>query len=693
MKRKPITTSRTLIALVCMAATVCWGDAYGSSRVSLRVVAVETPGLSDETDLLPTSRTRFLDGSGFSLELWASTVEPGGFASVYADLNFGHGPLTAIDLTATELFDLFPSGHMNDQGVDDMGGSHQGPVDCGQPVGVEPHWVRVAIVEMQVDGVGTVALRLVGSDSLVFGTAICGELGNVRPEEIDFGMPLLVTALVGDPCTMDADCSDDIFCTGSEVCRESICESGSYPCGPGEGCDELTVTCGSCTSAGECDDNVFCNGVEHCDLATGVCHSSGSPCAAWEGCNEFAGTCGPCTSDVQCDDGIFCNGAESCDGTRGACERGETPCPGQVCDEEAAGCFGQAPGSRPPPDEDRDGVRDARDNCPAIWNPRQVDTDEDEVGDKCDNCPEDANTDQADFDDDDLGDICDGDDDNDGVIDEVDLCPQHPDPQQSDVDNDGVGDACDLDIDGDGVDNGSDNCVNTANAEQEDADGDGVGDECDGCRDDPARTEPGAEGCDPFLSDTDGDGTVDALDNCPNVANSSQEDHDGDSIGDACDNCVGADNPDQADEDHDGYGDACDGCGRTQEVETVNAFGCSPTQDPDGDGLPSPGTVPDEGAGQPLPFDNCPSLPNPEQADADSDGIGDACDNCPELANPSQADADGDGVGDLCEETNRKFGSPFGLFCGTCGEGLPFALLLCGLCWPGLRFHARRRAR
>jgi len=43
----------------------------------------------------------------------------------------------------------------------------------------------------------------------------------------------------------------------------------------------------------------------------------------------------------------------------------------------------------PPPDQDGDGVPDASDNCPAVYNPAQTDTDGDGLGDACD--PDDDN--------------------------------------------------------------------------------------------------------------------------------------------------------------------------------------------------------------------------------------------------------------------------------------------------------------
>jgi hypothetical protein len=60
------------------------------------------------------------------------------------------------------------------------------------------------------------------------------------------------------------------------------------------------------------------------------------------------------------------------------------------------------------PDEDRDGVPDASDNCRAVANSPQLDLDRDGIGDLCDNCPLYENTEQRDVGDEDgVGDNCD----------------------------------------------------------------------------------------------------------------------------------------------------------------------------------------------------------------------------------------------------------------------------------------------
>ncbi|HVH47865.1 MAG TPA: amidohydrolase family protein, partial [Labilithrix sp.] len=105
-------------------------------------------------------------------------------------------------------------------------------------------------------------------------------------------------------------------------------------------------------------------------------------------------------------------------------------------------------------DKDGDGLPDARDNCPTIFNPirpmdqsRQADADDDGIGDACDDCPEDATQGCA-----------------------------HP---------------IAADLDGDGIPNGTDNCPEIANPDQKDADDDGHGDACDACE----APNPGADPC------------------------------------------------------------------------------------------------------------------------------------------------------------------------------------------------------
>jgi cysteine-rich repeat protein len=107
-------------------------------------------------------------------------------------------------------------------------------------------------------------------------------------------------------------------------------------------------------------------------------------------------------------------------------------------------------------DSDGDGIPNAMDNCPTVFNPIrpmdkgvQADFDGDGVGDACDPCPLDKNTS-----------VCTMGNPNDG--------------------------------DGDGVPDTTDNCPMVSNADQADADGDGKGDACDAC---PTKSNPGNAAC------------------------------------------------------------------------------------------------------------------------------------------------------------------------------------------------------
>ncbi len=100
-------------------------------------------------------------------------------------------------------------------------------------------------------------------------------------------------------------------------------------------------------------------------------------------------------------------------------------------------------GNPTPNDSDGDGIPDAVDNCPTIFNPirpmdqgRQGDADNDGIGDACDECPfdEDNTCTRA---------LTSGDLDGDGVPNGIDNCPEVSNPDQADQDGDGRGDACD----------------------------------------------------------------------------------------------------------------------------------------------------------------------------------------------------------------------------------------------------------
>ena len=317
-------------------------------------------------------------------------------------------------------------------------------------------------------------------------------------------------------------------------------------------------------------------------------------------------------------------------------------------------------------DMDGDGIFNKDDNCPFVYNVKQVDVDGDLVGDECDfnnekknwserdsdndgvgdgldNCTYVYNPKQKDSNADGRGDLC-VDDDGDGIVGKDDNCLNIYNPNQEDVNINGVGDACEFDKDKDGIFDSIDNCISVMNRDQKDGDGDGIGDACDNCkRYNPKQEDIDKDGVGDVCTradeyekthDKDKDGVSDFLDNCVDIFNSKQEDIDKDGVGDVCDNCLKLQNADQKDQNENGVGDFC------EDIDGDTYLGY---------------------------LDNCPYQKNQNQADRDNDGVGDVCedddgdgiieglDNCPEVFNRDQGDIDKDGVGDACDKKDDRF--------------------------------------
>jgi hypothetical protein len=154
-------------------------------------------------------------------------------------------------------------------------------------------------------------------------------------------LPVQVTVDNTDPeCITNADCSDGVYCNGTEICADGTCQGGTpVDCDDGivctaDSCNEAAASCENAANHSACDDMLFCNGTELCDAQLG-CQPGAEPCSG-QLCDEASDSCVDCLFAADCDDGLFCNGAEQC--VNGSCHTGTDPCPGEICEETGDVC-------------------------------------------------------------------------------------------------------------------------------------------------------------------------------------------------------------------------------------------------------------------------------------------------------------------------------------------------------------------
>ncbi len=341
-------------ALVAAVST----DANAVVRVTIQPVTRQTAGPSDTAATLPTAQTQFVPGETFVVELWAQTTQTSGLSSVTVDLSFLNTVVTAQSITHAALFNAsgLSTGTINNPGglIDDLGGSHAAASPpCSDQVGLT-NWARVAIVDMQALANGASVIQSADTASLILGTAICNEFGNVVPADIDFGQ----VAVTVEECFDAGDCDDAQFCNGPEQCVGNVCQAGTAPsCVDADVCtDDLcdpaaNLGAGACNNPNNtatCDDGQFCTENDTC--SGGACSGTAflpPSCVDADICtddlcdpaaNLGAGACVNTANDANCVDSQFCNGSETCDPTNGAADANGCVAGPPVCTASCEHC-------------------------------------------------------------------------------------------------------------------------------------------------------------------------------------------------------------------------------------------------------------------------------------------------------------------------------------------------------------------
>lgn len=171
-----------IVVLVCTLASI---QAAQGQTVSLELAALGAPSSSDIASAPPESESLFLDDATFVVELWVQTANANGLSSVSADISFDAVLADVTAITQSATFDVLTHGTIENSAglVEDLSGSHLGP--CSDGIGASPDWVRVAILDVIAQSIGSLTFQSGSSGSAIYGTAICGS-GDVSAGQINF---------------------------------------------------------------------------------------------------------------------------------------------------------------------------------------------------------------------------------------------------------------------------------------------------------------------------------------------------------------------------------------------------------------------------------------------------------------------------------------------------------------------------
>ncbi len=164
-----------------------------AQTVAIELVPVPNAGPNDTTTTLPTPLSLVGPGGSFVVEVWARTDNTQGLSSVSTTVQFDPSLAAVSGITHTALFPELPSGTIDNAAgqVVGLSGSHLS--SCVDQVGLTPTWARVALLDMQATGTGSLVIQSADTGQPALGTAICG-IGDLLPSQVAYGTAALTVA-------------------------------------------------------------------------------------------------------------------------------------------------------------------------------------------------------------------------------------------------------------------------------------------------------------------------------------------------------------------------------------------------------------------------------------------------------------------------------------------------------------------